>query len=390
MGRIRKDALDLEFLPVTSNVRFIGPERITSFSTYYNKEREEVYRSDNSSQRYLDATKLNIPINCLEGYNSESYVCDLPGIWEYFMHWIGKHEEIIRGPNPKNDPQQQIDFICTNLELKRILLACYEESDWTIIAFRIENEIFMHLADGETIEDNIRKLHGVEPTPQYNPRKTNKMNYARLNVIRKITKRVEERELNSDTDQDLFSIITSSKIGQHRILHTGITEFVADKDDVDKPIDQVNFAALKLIPYLFRGRNTGFNISFYRHLYWWASALVTGLETLICGDLDEDFTLSKLKVLPASILKTKYHATAQKKCLITLDKILHFIKSEVKEKNMAYEFQLNLSLQSGNYHMIFKNQQNLSHAMPNCQTTHYFLIDLQLLPSSVKNQNFNK
>uniref|UniRef100_T1L319 RAI1-like domain-containing protein n=1 Tax=Tetranychus urticae TaxID=32264 RepID=T1L319_TETUR len=82
------------------------------------------------------------------------------------------------------------------------------------------------------------------------------------------------------------------------------------------------------------GRNTGFNTSFYRHLYWWASALVAGVETLICGDLDEDFTLSKLEVFPASILNTKYHAAAQKKCLITLDKILHFIKSEVKEKNM--------------------------------------------------------
>uniref|UniRef100_T1KE40 Decapping nuclease n=1 Tax=Tetranychus urticae TaxID=32264 RepID=T1KE40_TETUR len=337
MGRIRKDALDLEFLPATSNVRFIGPERITSFSSYYDKERKEVYRSDNSSQRYLDAIKLNIPINC----DTESYVCDLPGIWEYFMNWIGKHEEIIRGPNPQKDPQQQIDFICTNLELKKIMLSCYEESDWAVWTFRIENEIFMRLYDGKTIEDNIRKLHGVESKPQYNPRKTNKMNYARLDVIRKITKRVEERELNSDTDQDILSVIATSKIGQHRILHAGITEFVADKDDVDKPIDQVNFAALKLIPYLFRGRNTGFNISLYRHLYWWASALVAGVETLICGDLDEDFTLSKLEVFPASILNTKYHAAAQKKCLITLDKILHFIKSEVKEKNMVYHFHLN-------------------------------------------------
>uniref|UniRef100_T1KE42 Uncharacterized protein n=1 Tax=Tetranychus urticae TaxID=32264 RepID=T1KE42_TETUR len=106
------------------------------------------------------------------------------------------------------------------------------------------------------------------------------------------------------------TLLICSVLLQHRILHAGITEFVADKDDVDKPIDQVNFAALKLIPYLFRGRNT-------------------------------DFTLSKLEVFPASLLNTKYHAAAQKKCLITLDKILHFIKSEVKETNMVYDFHLN-------------------------------------------------
>uniref|UniRef100_T1KE45 Decapping nuclease n=1 Tax=Tetranychus urticae TaxID=32264 RepID=T1KE45_TETUR len=334
MGRIRKDALDLEFLPETCKVKFIGPERISYYSIYFDEEHKEVHRSDNSSQRYLDVTKLDTPINCLEGFNPESDLCVLPMVWPYFMRWIGDNDEVIRGLTPENNSQQQIDFICTNMELKSIMLSLYEQSDWIIHAYRTRSEIFLYLSEDEEMSDKI------EVKPQYDPKKTNKINYARFNVIRKITEAVEERETSCSTEMDILSTISLSQIGQHRILHSGYTEFAMSKDDVDKPIDQASFAALKLINHLFRRDKKDFHISFYRHMYWWASALVSGVETLICGDLDKDFSLRKLEVLPASSLNTKYHAAAQKKSLTALDKILHFIKSEVKETNKVYDFHL--------------------------------------------------
>uniref|UniRef100_T1KE39 Decapping nuclease n=1 Tax=Tetranychus urticae TaxID=32264 RepID=T1KE39_TETUR len=335
MGRIRKDALDLEFLPETCKVQFIGPQRISCYSTYFDEKHEVVYCPDNSSLKYLVSTELDEPLKCAEGCNPESDECALSCRWSDFMHWIDKHEENIKGLTSQDDPKQQFDFICTNMELKYIMLSCFEASDWVIHAFRTRKEIFLYLAERNITKDK------VESKPQYNPMKTNKMSYARLNVIRKITEAVEERATNSNTVTDILSTVSLSTIGQHRILHNGFTEFVMSKEDVDKPIDQANFSALKLMHNLYEGQNGGFNISFYRHLYWWASALVSGVERLICGDLDEDFTLRKLDVLPASLLNTKYHAAAQKKCLITLDKILHFIKSEVKEINMIYVFRLN-------------------------------------------------
>uniref|UniRef100_T1L320 Decapping nuclease n=1 Tax=Tetranychus urticae TaxID=32264 RepID=T1L320_TETUR len=303
MGRIRKDALDLEFLPETCKVKFIGPQRISCYSTYFDDKHEVVYCPDNSSLKYLVSTELDEPLKCAEGCNPESDECALSCRWSDFMHWIDKHEENIKG----------LTFLRTIQNSRNLL----------------------YLAERNITKDKI------ESKPQYNPMKTNKMSYARLNVIRKITEAVEERATNSNTVTDILSTVSLSTIGQHRILHNGFTEFVMSKEDVDKPIDQANFAALKLMHNLYEGQNGGFNISFYRHLYWWASALVSGVETLICGDLDEDFNLRKLDVLPVSLLNTKYHAAAQKKCLITLDKILHFIKSEVKEKNKVYEFRLN-------------------------------------------------
>uniref|UniRef100_T1L322 RAI1-like domain-containing protein n=1 Tax=Tetranychus urticae TaxID=32264 RepID=T1L322_TETUR len=75
-------------------------------------------------------------------------------------------------------------------------------------------------------------------------------------------------------------------------------------------------------------------------MYWWASALLCGVETLICGDLDEDYNLRELDVLPASILNENYLAS-QKKCFIALDKILDFIKSKVKKSNKFYDVHFN-------------------------------------------------
>uniref|UniRef100_T1KE37 Decapping nuclease n=1 Tax=Tetranychus urticae TaxID=32264 RepID=T1KE37_TETUR len=335
METVRKECLDLKLLPETSAVKFNGPKKIAYFSTYFDKENKEVYCPDNSSQRYLVSTALKERINCLEGFNPESNKWlppDPKWQWRNFMRWIGDNDEIIQSLTPQNDSQQQIDFICTNAMLKHIMLSLYQDYDWIIHAFRIRSEIFLYFT-----RDNRAKKGLKSP---YDPKKTKMLSYSRLNVIRKITKPVKEREFNSSSETDFFSIILFSKVGQHRILHTGLTEFVMSKGDVDKPNNQASYAALKLMHNLFKGRNGGFNIPFYRRMFWWASALVSGVETLICGDLDEFYSVKKFKVIPPSNLDTEYHAEAQKKCLITLDKILLFIKSAVQEKNKVYDFHL--------------------------------------------------
>uniref|UniRef100_T1KE44 Decapping nuclease n=1 Tax=Tetranychus urticae TaxID=32264 RepID=T1KE44_TETUR len=273
MGRIRKDALDLEFLPETSKVKFKGPKRISYYSTYFDENYEVVYCSDKSSLKYLVSTELDEPLGCAEGCNPESDISSLSSRWSDFMRWIGENDEMIKGPTTKGDSKLQFNFICTNKELKYLMLSCYEANDWVIHAFRTRREIFLYLAEKNIIEDKI------ESKPQYNPKRSNKMRYARFNVLRKITKAIEERETNSNTERDMLNTVSLSQIGQHRILHTGYTEFVMSKDDVDKPIDQANFAALKLMHNLY-GKYGDFNISFYRHMYWWASALVSGVKPL--------------------------------------------------------------------------------------------------------------
>uniref|UniRef100_T1KE41 RAI1-like domain-containing protein n=1 Tax=Tetranychus urticae TaxID=32264 RepID=T1KE41_TETUR len=216
---------------------------------------EVVYCPDNSSLKYIVSTELDEPFKAAAGYSPESDTCALACRWSDFMRWINENDEIIKGLTHQGDQKQQIDFICSTMELKFIMLSCYEANDWVIHAYRTRREIFLYLAEKNIIEDK------VESKPQYNPMKTNKMSYAILNVIRKITKAVEERATNSNTVTDILSAVSLSTIGQHRILHNGFTEFVMSKED--------------------------------------ASAMVSGVKTLIYGDLDGDFTLRKLDVLPA-------------------------------------------------------------------------------------------
>uniref|UniRef100_T1KE46 Decapping nuclease n=1 Tax=Tetranychus urticae TaxID=32264 RepID=T1KE46_TETUR len=347
---IRKDCYDFYFLPNKSGVKFVGPKRIGYFSSYYDKESEEVYVADNSAQRYLDSNELNQPINCLEGFNIETDEVLLPSSWSHFFRWVAENRTIIDGlsSNSKDSP---LDFLCSNMELKKIMLSTYDKRGWLIRAVKKRNAIFLFLGKKGNTEEmkskpedqekdelvNDKEDKEEEATLDCSQQKASKLNYARFNIIRKITKAVKERETNSNTVMDALSTVSFSKIGKHRILHTGFTEFVMSKDDLDKPIDQANFSALKLMQNLYKEPNGEFNIPFYRHLYWWASALLCGVKTLICGDLDEDFTLRKLDVLPASKLN-KDTLDKQRRCFITLDKTLDFIKSHVKESDKMYEF----------------------------------------------------
>ncbi|XP_025016815.1 uncharacterized protein LOC112538958 [Tetranychus urticae] len=331
MGRIRKDALDLEFLPAKSGVKFIGPKRIGYFSSFYDKENQLVYRPDKSSQKYLVSTELNELMHCLEGFNPETDKCSLPDTWPDYFRWIRSNEEIMHDLTSDN-PKSSIDFICSNSVLKNILLSPFARIDWIINAIKINGTIFLFMSD----EDPSKKRERESS----NDTDKNKRAYARFKVIKRITKQVAERESDSNTELDVLSTVSSSEIGQHRIMHLGNSEFVISKDDVEKPIDQASFAALKLVPNMYKGDNKDFNIDHYRHMYWWASALVCGIETLICGDLDKDYNLRELNVFPASILNENYSAH-KKKCFIALDKILDFIKSEVKESNKFYDVHFN-------------------------------------------------
>uniref|UniRef100_T1KE38 Decapping nuclease n=1 Tax=Tetranychus urticae TaxID=32264 RepID=T1KE38_TETUR len=333
MGRIRRDALDLELLLLieTKEVEFTGPKRIGCFSTCYGKGNELVYRTDNSSQRYLVSTELNEPLYCLEGFNPDTDKCLLPITWPDFFRWISSNEEIIHRSR-LDKSKSSIDFICSNAVMKHIMLSPFTEVDWIINAIKIKRTIFMFVTDIDLSKK--RKQQSDNNTRQ------NKLAYSRFKVIKKITKQVAERESDSNTELDVLSTVSISKIGQHHVLHLGNSEFVLSKDDVEKPIDQASFAALKLVPNLYKGDNKDFNIKDYRLMYWWASALLCGVETLICGDLNEDYNLRELDVLPASILNENYLAS-QKKCFIALDKILDFIKSKVKKSNKFYDVHFN-------------------------------------------------
>uniref|UniRef100_T1KE43 RAI1-like domain-containing protein n=1 Tax=Tetranychus urticae TaxID=32264 RepID=T1KE43_TETUR len=293
MGRIRKDALDLEFLPVTRKVKFKGPKRIGCFSNCYGEENQLVYRTDNSSQRYLVSTELNEPLYCLEEFNPDT---DRFQMRKSFIAQIGQIKIIDR-----------------------------------FHLFNADHLMFV------TDEDPSKKRKQQSD----NNTRQNKLAYSRFKVIKKITKQVVERESDSNTELDVLSTVSISKIGQHHVLHLGNSEFVLSKDDVEKPIAQASFAALKLGPNLYKKYTKDFNIDHNRLMYWWASALLCGVKTLICGDLNEDFTLFKLDELPASLLNKKAEYE-RKKFLHALDKILHFIKSEVKEINKFYDIRLDV------------------------------------------------
>uniref|UniRef100_T1KUC6 Decapping nuclease n=1 Tax=Tetranychus urticae TaxID=32264 RepID=T1KUC6_TETUR len=326
-----KNELDLKVLRPNRYLSLSGPKMLGCFSCYRSDKNVDVYCPNKSSLRYLDLTEP-VSLDCLQGFDPNVKYGHLSIGDMHLLRWVLNNESTIQ--------TFPMDFICYNGFAKDLIVAPFTQADWNITAVKVRGTIIINRS-----ESNQRKT-SVDVQSEFDSKST----YTALNLERLITKNINDHEYASVNARDSFFGVFHSKIGRHQILHTGRLNCVESKEELDKPFEEMNFNIIKKV---HGNKRTGPSRS--KALLWWSLAILSRVETIICGRCTEDFTVNKIIRIKVDELVPRHMQT---KCFTSMDAILDFVKSKVKEENKYYNFAFDSMAKKVNCYLKLGSKEN--------------------------------
>ncbi|XP_025017683.1 decapping and exoribonuclease protein-like [Tetranychus urticae] len=303
--------LNLGRVTTNHNICLEEPKRLGYFSSYYDNENKSVYCPDKSALRYLDLPDP-VNINCLQGYDSNIKYGHRRPKSSNLLRWILENETILSNFT--------YDFICSNGLLKDLMVSPYYDYEWNLCAVKIRGKIVL-----STIE-SIGKKENIDVQTE----KDNKSTYVGLNLKSLVTK--NNNQCTSARDEASFFGVFNTKIGSHRILHSGYLDCVESEQETSKSFDDMKFVLVKKynaprVSHTSLHANT-----------WWSLAKLAGVDTVMRTKCEQDFTVENIDKLQVERL---IHKHRQMIFVTSLDLILNHLKSVVTEENKCYNFHFN-------------------------------------------------
>uniref|UniRef100_T1KUF6 Decapping nuclease n=1 Tax=Tetranychus urticae TaxID=32264 RepID=T1KUF6_TETUR len=289
-----------------NNVSLEGPKRLGYLSSS-DSENNSAFSQDKLALRYLDFPDP-VNIDCLQGYD--------PNV--KYGHFISKDTLLLRWILENEETMQKFpsDFIGNNGVIKDLMTIKDYVYDWSLSAIKIRGKIILNRVESTEKKTRIDKQS----------ESVNKSTYAAFNFPNLITKSKSEQE------GTLFYGVFHSKIGSHRILHTGKLHYVESAQELDKPFDEMKFVSIRKMHVL------GNCPSSIQANNWWSLATLSGIDTIVCAKCARDFTVAKIEKLRVDDLIDKHK---QMIFVASLDSILDHLKSIVTEENQYYDFHFN-------------------------------------------------
>uniref|UniRef100_T1KUE3 Decapping nuclease n=1 Tax=Tetranychus urticae TaxID=32264 RepID=T1KUE3_TETUR len=293
------------------NVYLQGTKILGYYSFYYDDQNKSVYCPDKSSLRYLDLPNP-VYIDCLRGYSPYIKYGNKKPKGSNLLRWILENETIVRHYN--------YDFICNNGLLKEMMTVMHNKRDWDLCATKIRGQIVLNRVN------SVEEKESIDARPE----KENQSTYVANNLIRLITKNINHSHSTAGRKDDSFYGVFHTKIGSHRILHSGYLGCVASIKELDKPFEEMQFVLIKKYNTQKRKSHTPFHA-----ITWWSLATLARVDTLVRAKCERDFTVKKIDKLKVQDLIFKHRQIV---FFASLNMVLDQIKSTVTEENKCYRF----------------------------------------------------
>ena len=165
--------------------------------------------------------------------------------------------------------------------------------------------------------------------------------YAGYKFKEKITRRFDgsHRPTYAEGNHDSFYIVSKAKLNSHTLLYCNRVDCAVNKAQLDKPIQEMQFAQIKTRSENYFKINQAKNF-FWRKkvIAWWLESKLGNIDEIICGDKNHDYVITKVSRMRVSDLPEERNFWSPRTCVSFLDIVLKFIKSMVTEELTPYRF----------------------------------------------------
>lgn len=329
-GDIKISAMNLNYV-FDTYTNFDKPKLIGCFSCQLNEDgNSETYHGDKSSLRYccFDRFEDYIDIDLLESYSRTTLIGRVPVTEIHVLRWIIDNSESLA----ENQETGSIaDFIFHSRVIRSIMATPFiPKDDWTLIAVKVRGSIILAEMDTEQRRNDV----------SYQIEDRLKGSYAGYKFLEKLTRYPDGSRASTAFNgaRDSFYTVTRSKVGGHTLLYSNRVDCIVDENQFEKPLEQMKFAQIKT-----RGHNWNDNKNTRRRFYqnriigWWTEALISGIDTIICGDKRPNNTVQKVSQIQANSLLQRSNQWSPSTCVQFLEKTLTFIKEMVTEELTVYK-----------------------------------------------------
>ncbi|XP_053212386.1 decapping and exoribonuclease protein-like [Panonychus citri] len=277
-------------------------------------------------------------MDLLVGFHPEKTWGRVPPGEMHILRWFNDnfyectHQEDNEEDDEGKVEEVSIDFICYTRMLRSVMNAPYNNrQDWICIAIKVRESIIL-----DEIDTPSRQ---ASTDGQTNRQKA--ASYAGYKFEEIITRRYDgvHRPTHDEGNRDSFYIVSKVKLNKHTILYCNRVDCALNKDQLDKPVDKMEFAQIKTRSANYYTAHQA-KTFFWRKkvIPWWIESMLGNINQIVCGDKDDNFYIRKISKLQVNSLPDERNIWSPRTCVTFLDMFLSFIKSMVTDELTPYRF----------------------------------------------------